>query len=163
MSNSVPCRNPHLPHPPTPPMMCTILSLVVFFLRGKVLAQSAANSLLLHTQGRSSRPFSKARRLLAALNAAASSETPASCFSSPLCFFFFFFFSATVNFTISPGRRAPKCASWRSPWRRRDSPWAASPSCCAWPSGRSTCQSKWFCRTQWRKWWLLSGRKVSSG
>lgn len=71
------------------PMMCTISSLVVFFLRGNVFAQSAANSLLLHTQGRIGRPFSKPHRLLAALNSAASSETPASRFSSPLfCFLF---------------------------------------------------------------------------
>lgn len=76
--------------------------------------------------------------------------------SSPPCFFS----SATVNFTISPGRRAPKYGSWRSPWRRRGSPWIASGSSCAWPSGRSTCRSKRFFRTRWRKSWLLSGRKV---
>lgn len=71
-----------------------------------------------------------------------------------------FFSSVTANFTTSPARRAPKCVSWRSPWQWRANRWIASMSSCMWRSGSSTCQSKRFFRMQWKKPWLLSGRKV---
>lgn len=103
--------------------------------------------------------FAKHRRLLAVLISQASLATPNSL--TPILLFSFFP-SATVNFTISPGRRAPRCVSWRSPWRWTANHWIASASSCMWPSGRSTCRSKRFFRTRWKKSWLLSGRKVLS-